>query len=183
MQERLVKLSRVMSHALRHKPEQYGLTLDNEGWVATADLVNALSRHSNQWRSIHEQDIAEMMAQSEKQRFEMRDGQIRAFYGHSVVTKMEKEVALPPALLYHGTTPVAAQAILKEGLKPMNRQYVHLSADRETALLVARRRTNRPVILHVHAQDAHEHGVPFYLGNDIVWLAEPIPPGFITVEG
>ncbi len=182
MQERLVRLSRVMSHALRHKPEQYGLTLDSEGWVPTEALLHALQRYSNQWRGINEKDIAEMMAQSEKQRFQMRDGRIRAFYGHSVATKMEKEAALPPALLYHGTTPMAAEAILKEGLKPMNRQYVHLSADRETALLVARRRTQRPVILHVHAQDAHEHGVPFYLGNDMVWLAEPIPPAFITVE-
>ena len=183
MQERLVKLSRVMSHALRHKPEQYGLMLDNEGWVDTEALLHALRRQSNQWRDIHEQDIAEMMGQSEKQRFEMRDGRIRAFYGHSVATKMEKEATLPPTLLYHGTTPLAAQAILKEGLKPMNRQYVHLSADRETALLVARRRTNRPVILNVQAQKAHEYGVPFYLGNDMVWLAEPIPPDFIMVEG
>lgn len=182
MQERLVRLSRVISHALRHKPEQYGLTLDSEGWVSTDALLNALRRHSNQWRNLNEQDIADMLAQSEKQRFEIYDGRIRAFYGHSVATKMEKELSVPPALLYHGTTPSAAQSILAEGLKPMSRQYVHLSADKETALLVARRRTNRPVILHVHAQQAYQHGIPFYLGNDMVWLAEPIPSAFITVE-
>lgn len=182
MQERLVKLSRVMSHALRHKPELYGLTLDSEGWVSTDALLNALRRHRNQWRNLQEQDILDMLAQSEKQRFEIRDGRIRAFYGHSVATKLEKEPSVPPALLYHGTTPLAAPLIVTEGLKPMNRQYVHLSADRETALLVARRRTNRPVILHVHAQQAQQHGIPFYLGNDMVWLAEPIPPAFITVE-
>ncbi|MEO8973281.1 MAG: hypothetical protein ABI406_16980 [Ktedonobacteraceae bacterium] len=39
-----------------------------------------------------------------------------------------------------------------------------------------------PVILHVHAQQAYKHGIPFYLGNDMVWLAEPIPPDYITIE-
>jgi putative RNA 2'-phosphotransferase len=65
----------------------------------------------------------------------------------------------------------------------MKRQYVHLSADKETAQQVALRRTQSPVLLHVSALEAYQQGIKFYLGNDMVWLAEPIPPRFITGYG
>ena len=42
MHHDLIQLSKTISHALRHAPEQYGLTLDSEGWVATQDLKNFL---------------------------------------------------------------------------------------------------------------------------------------------
>jgi putative RNA 2'-phosphotransferase len=179
MREDLVRVSKTVSHALRHAPAQYGLTLDGEGWVSTQGLLAALHQRHSAWRNLRESDLADMMVQSEKQRFEMRDGKIRAFYGHSIVDKIERDSVEPPTILYHGTTPQAARAIQVEGLKPMRRQYVHLSADRETAQQVALRRTDRPVILQVSAFEAHEAGVHFYLGNDMVWLADPIPPTFI----
>jgi len=33
LDENLIRLSKTISHALRHKPEEYGLILDAEGWV------------------------------------------------------------------------------------------------------------------------------------------------------
>ncbi|HZS76893.1 MAG TPA: RNA 2'-phosphotransferase [Ktedonobacteraceae bacterium] len=182
MREDLVRLSKTISHALRHKPEQYGLTLDNEGWVPVQELLEALGRRRSQWVSLTEADLREMMAQSEKQRFEIQDGKIRAFYGHSIPERVEREPSVPPVVLYHGTTPKAAALIRQEGLKPMRRQYVHLSAEKEAALQVARRRTNHPVILKVAAREAYRQGIRFYLGNEMVWLAEPIPARFIIQE-
>lgn len=182
MREDLVRLSKTISHALRHKPKQYGLALDSEGWVPVQELLAALGRHRSQWAYLTEADLREMMAQSEKQRFEIQDGKIRAFYGHSIAERVEREPSVPPVVLYHGTTPEAAKLIQQEGLKPMRRQYVHLSAEKETALQVARRRTNRPVILKVAAREAYRQGIQFYLGNEMVWLAEPIPARFISQE-
>ncbi len=179
MREDLVRLSRTISHALRHKPEQYGLTLDDEGWVAVRDLLAALAARRREWQRLSEDDLRAMMAQSDKQRFELRDGCIRAFYGHSVPQKVERVAAVPPPTLFHGTTPQAAAAIRADGLRPMKRQYVHLSADEATALQVGRRRTASPVLLTIDAESAHQHGVAFYPGNDMVWLADAIPPEFI----
>lgn len=179
MEEKLAQLSRTISYALRHNPAEFGLTLDVEGWVSIDDLLAALRKRSSKWDSLRVDDLTRMLAQSEKQRFEMRDGKIRAFYGHSVELKMQHEPAMPPAFLYHGTTPQAAKLIRSEGLKPMQRQYVHLSADEETARQVALRRTQRPVILHIDALAASQQGIVFYLGNDKVWLADHIPPTFI----
>src|SRR5690242_11033301 len=179
MEQKLVQLSRTISYALRHNPAEFGLTLDAEGWVTVEDLLAALRKRSSKWNSLRVDDLTRMIAQSEKQRFDMRDGKIRAFYGHSVELKMQHESAVPPALLYHGTTPQAAKIIRSEGLKPMERQYVHLSADEETARQVALRRTQHPVILHIDTLAASQQGIVFYLGNDKVWLADHIPSTFI----
>lgn len=45
---RQVALSRVVTHALRHAPEQYGIVLDAEGWTDLDTLVQAL-RRMPQW--------------------------------------------------------------------------------------------------------------------------------------
>ncbi|HET9999466.1 MAG TPA: RNA 2'-phosphotransferase [Ktedonobacteraceae bacterium] len=180
MNHNLVQLSKTISHALRHAPEQYGLTLDSEGWVETQELLAALGKRRSQWRNLRESDLDEMMAQAEKQRFEMHDDKIRAYYGHSIAEKVEREPALPPAILFHGTTPQFFEKIRIEGLKPIKRQYVHLSAEEETAIVVARRRTNHPVVLRIAAGEAYKQGISFYLGNEMVWLAEAIPARFIS---
>ncbi|HEX7733400.1 MAG TPA: RNA 2'-phosphotransferase [Ktedonobacteraceae bacterium] len=181
MDEHLIRLSKTISHALRHKPGDYGLVLDAEGWVAVDDLLAALRRRLGSRRSIGLAEIETIMAESEKQRFELRDDKIRAFYGHSTPTTIEREPVTPPALLYHGTTQEAAQAILREGLKSMKRQHVHLSTDLKTARIVGLRRTGKPVILRIAALEAHQHGIKFYPGNEDIWLADPIPPAFIRM--
>jgi len=178
-QQDLVQLSRTMSYALRHNPTDFGLTLDREGWVSVQSLLTALRSRQSEWHNLQVEDFASVIAQSEKRRFEMRDGNIRAYYGHSVSQKMAKEPAIPPAILFHGTTPEAVSIIQRDGLKPMKRQYVHLSADAETARQVAVRRTSHPVILRVSALKAYQHGIAFYLGNDMIWLADSIPSKFI----
>lgn len=170
-----------MAYALRHHPDEFGLTFDQEGWVSTDDLLAALRRRRSEWRQLQLSDLQAVIAQSEKKRYEIQDGKIRAYYGHSVAQKVEREHSVPPSALYHGTTPHAYKKIQKDGLKPMGRQYVHLSEDQETARQVALRRTDRPVILQVMARDASDAGIHFYSGNDKVWLADPILPAFIQV--
>ena len=109
-----------------------------------------------------------------------RRQQIRAFYGHSTAEKIEKQPAVPPPLLYHGTYAKAVAAIRQEGLKSMKRQYVHLSTDEQTARKVALRHSPDPYILCINAQQAYQQGVSFYIGNDDIWLADFIPASFIA---
>lgn len=172
-------LSRTISHALRHEPWLYELELDDAGWVAVDALLAALRAEKPAWEGVSEADLVQMMAEAEKQRFEMRDGRFRALYGHSTPQKLSREAAEPPAILFHGTAPKTVALIRKEGLRPMGRQYVHLSMDTATATQVGRRKGKDPVILRVRAGEAHGKGVKFYRGNDLVWLADAVAPGFI----
>ncbi len=174
----LKRLSKTMAYALRHHPEEFNLRLDGEGWVWQEELLAALRQRRSEWRQLSMDDLAAVIAQSDKKRYE-----IRAYYGHSLAQKIVREAAIPPAILFHGTTPDAARQIKVQGLRPMNRQYIHLSEDEETARQVALRRTNRPVILEIRALEAHQQHISFYLGNEKVWLADPIPPAFIVFPG
>jgi putative RNA 2'-phosphotransferase len=181
MQQDLIQLSRTISYALRHAPAEFGLQLDAEGWVAVQDLLAALRQRRTAWCQLDATIFTQIVEQSEKQRFELVDGKIRAFYGHSLPQKLSYTPAQPPAILYHGTTPRAAAIIQREGLRPMGRQYVHLSVELETARQVALRRTGKPVILQIDTARAQERGISFYLGNDMIWLADQIDAEFIAV--
>jgi putative RNA 2'-phosphotransferase len=172
-------LSKTISHALRHAPWLYELELDDTGWVSVEELLDALRNEKPEWASLSASDLAEMIDRSDKKRYEMSDGKIRALYGHSLPGRLLKESAEPPPILYHGTSPETAAIIKAEGLRPMGRQYVHLSIDIATAEHVGRRKSKAPVILRIRAQLAHTAGVAFYRGNDLVWLANVVAPDFI----
>ena len=177
----LVRLSRAVSHALRHEPGRYGLLLDAEGWARVEDLLTALHRRPS-WARLTPTDLARMIARSDKPRFELRGDRIRARYGHSLAVKVPHPRERPPAVLYHGTTPEAAARILVDGLRPMRRQYVHLSVDADPAREVGRRRTPRPIVLTVRAGEAHDAGVPFYRAEAAIWLADQISPEFLEED-
>jgi len=121
-----------------------------------------------------------MVEHSKKRRHEIIDGRIRALYGHSTEKRLAKQTATPPEVLFHGTDASAANKIVSEGLKPMSRQYVHLSVDPHTAHEVGTRKDSYPVILLVRAGEAQRNGIAFYEGNESVWLADYIPPAFIS---
>lgn len=175
----LTRLSRVLSHALRHEPWLYELELDDAGWTDIGPVLAAMRRQPWAWPDLGEQDLVEMIRTGSKQRHEIAGSRIRALYGHSVPGRLHRTPAAPPALLFHGTSPSAAGRIAREGLRPMRRQYVHLSVDRETAQLVGARKAAAPIILAVRAADAAAAGIRFYAGNDKVWLADHVPAAFI----
>lgn len=179
----LPAVSRAIAHALRHDPAAYGLRLDAEGWAPLDALVEALRRVTPAWAALDRDDLARMMAAATKQRYEVAGDRIRAAYGHSVPNKIERAAAQPPALLYHGTAPGAVAAILREGLRPMDRQQVHLSADLDTARQVGTRKAPRPALLVVDAAAADAAGVPFYPGGGPVWLADAVPCQFLRLFG
>lgn len=181
MAHRDVRLSKTLSHMLRHRPEQYGVALDDEGWVHFDTVLDALARHDRRMAGLTVDDLRTMMAAAEKQRFELRDGRIRAVYGHSLKGQIAHEPATPPALLYHGTSWDALTSIRQDGLRPMRRQFVHLSPDVETATMVARRRTDDPAIILIDAAKAHASGVVFHDAGDHTWLALAIQPGHLKI--
>lgn len=174
-------LSKEISYALRHAPLEYGLEIDEQGWVLVEQLLTALHKDAN-WVNITEDDLLYMIEKSDKKRHEIVDGRIRAFYGHSIATKIMKEDKKPPLILYHGTARRFLTSIIEKGLLPQSRQYVHLSQDISTALDVGKRHDTKPIILEINALEAWRSGVKFYYGNEKVWLADRIPKEFIVIK-
>ena len=169
------KISKAVSYALRHRPDEFGLKLDAEGWVDINDLTKAVSK--NLHFAIGREDIEEIISLSEKKRFEILGDRIRATYGHSFDRKIEFKPVEPPEFLYHGTSERAWESIKQEGLKPMNRQYVHLSSDMDTAKKVGSRHDKKEIIIiTVNSAQMHKDGFKFFhSGNDGTWMCESVP--------
>lgn len=85
-------------------------------------------------------------------------------------------------MLYHGTNVQAAPVILKQGLRPMRRQYVHLSEGLHFATLAGKRR-GELIILAIDTEKASQAGVVFYYAGNEVWLADAVPAEFCSVYG
>ncbi len=181
--KQLTKLSKVLSHALRHEPWLYELEPDSEGWVPLGQLLKALKENGATWGWVSAEAVAQCLQHAEKQRHELKDGHIRALYGHSIPAKIHRDASPPPDTLFHGTSPESAAIIAEEGLLPMGRQYVHLSADRQTAEKVGRRKASAPIILIIKAKEAAGQGCRFYRGSSLVWLADAVPARFIDAPG
>ena len=94
--------------------------------------------------------------------------------------KITYEQAVPPEYLYHGTATKSLDGIMREGILPGKRSYVHLSLDVETATKVGSRH-GKPIILKIHAKAMHDYGHIFYLSENNVWLADLIPPPFFEI--
>ena len=175
--KRLVKTSKFLSLVLRHDPARIGLTLDPAGWVDVSTLLTALAAHG---RPLTRPELDHVVAENDKRRFayDATGARIRASQGHTVQVDLGYTDSEPPVLLFHGTHPSALDAIWREGLRPMQRHAVHLSADAETATRVGARR-GRPVVLTVDAARMAADGHRFRLSANGVWLTDLVPPQYL----
>ena len=168
-------VSKYMSYLLRHNPENLGM--DNEGFVRISDLLKTLRKRY----SIDECFIREIVEESDRRRFQIIDDKIRAIYGHTINVEIIFPLDRQVRFLYHGTTMQSASIILKEGLKPMKRRWVHLSGTPGIAKDVGKRRTPKPTILIVDARKARQEGIKFYKATNQVCLSEEVPSKFIKI--
>ncbi|MGW1622412.1 RNA 2'-phosphotransferase [Streptomyces sp. NPDC002172] len=174
-ERRTVKVSKYLSKHLRHQPERIGLSLDEAGWVEIDTLLAAAAAHGF---PVSREELDHVVAANDKQRFAIEGTRIRASQGHSIDVDLGLPPAPPPPYLYHGTVARNLEAIRDEGLRPMNRHDVHLSADRETATRVGARR-GRPVVLSVDAAAMHRDGHVFHISANGVWLTRAVPPRYL----
>jgi putative RNA 2'-phosphotransferase len=172
------RLSRFLSFLLRHNPKEYGLAFDARGFVEWGELF---PRVQQRFPDVTEEELLQVIGQSEKKRFEYADGKVRATYGHSFPIELGLESAEPPATLYYGTARDLAENILREGLKPRDRQFVHLTPSLDEALASGRRRDPFPALIAVDARAARIEGVHFYSSGPL-FLVKEIPPRFLSLE-
>lgn len=173
------RLSKFLSGALRHFPDDVGLDLDEHGWTSWADLVAAATARYG-WADAP--TVAAVVATDPKGRFERDGGRVRAAYGHSVDVDLGVRETPVPDTLYHGTAPENLDAIRAEGLRPMGRQRVHLSGTTEAARDVGRRHAPEPVVLRVDAAGLRADGHRVVKRGKGVYTVERVPPDYLAVE-
>lgn len=166
------KLSVFLSLILRHKPEEIGITLDKHGWANVQELITGIN---NTGRKIDMATLEEIVRTDNKGRYSFNEDKtsIRANQGHSIPVDVDLKETIPPDMLFHGTATRFLNSIKQQGIKPMNRLYVHLSKDVETAIKVGSRH-GKPAVLEINAKQMCADGIKFYLSDNGVWLTKHV---------
>ncbi len=150
--------------------------MNPHGWVETEAFLGAL----HEW-GITMTDLERIVREDNKGRYQLSEdlGRIRALYGHSLAVEMDFPPLTPPETLYHGTAEKYTASIERSGLSPRSRQYVHLSCDTETALMVGARH-GAPVLYRVDTAAMVRDGYVFYHPIDTIWLTSAVPAHYLT---
>ncbi|TQQ82935.1 RNA 2'-phosphotransferase [Halonotius terrestris] len=170
------QVSKFLSGALRHFPDDAGLDLDDAGWTTLNTVVDRASEKYG----IDREAVEGIIRTDPKGRFEVDDGRVRAAYGHSVAVDLDSGGTPVPDTLYHGTSPDALVSIREEGLKPMSRQYVHLSESVDDAKEVGSRHAADPVILQINAAPMQADGQTITKRGKSVYTTDHVPPRYLS---
>lgn len=171
------RLSKFLSGALRHFPDNVGIDLDTAGWAEYPAVVTATQR---QYEWADSDAVDGVVVTDPKGRFERDGDRIRAAYGHSVEVELDSDDGPVPETLYHGTAPRNLDSIFDAGLKPMNRQHVHLSETVTAARDVGRRHADTPVVLVVDAAAMERNGRTITQRGEATYTTNAVPPQFLS---
>eukprot|EP01094_Clydonella_sp_ATCC50884_P017964 TRINITY_DN3238_c0_g1_i1.p1 TRINITY_DN3238_c0_g1~~TRINITY_DN3238_c0_g1_i1.p1 ORF type:complete len:268 (-),score=48.92 TRINITY_DN3238_c0_g1_i1:18-821(-) len=184
---RRVKLSKAMSHLLRHSAEKEKVPISADGFVKVDDMLR--------WRRIAPlnvtlEEVEEVVQNCAKQRFtlEMRsDGAyVRANQGHSMDVNIPNRpvtCAEEYPCVVHGTYLKNWAAIKKSGLNKMSRQHIHMALGDKGEVKSGFRDTCN-VLVYIDLARALEAGIPFEVSSNNVMLSPGldgvIPPEYFA---
>jgi len=85
MDKQQTRISKFLSYVLRHRPDEIGIQLDSQGWVAIDTLLAAAGAHGNR---LTREELDHVVTNNNKRRFAIsEDGtRIRASQGHRKFT-------------------------------------------------------------------------------------------------
>jgi putative RNA 2'-phosphotransferase len=173
----LQRFAKVLTYVLGVRPDEFGLVPDSEGFVEVKALLQAL-REEREWSFVDCGHLLEIMHSPDRARFEMGEDRIRA--SAAAFPLVPEPVGSPPQLLYHAVRRRAHPVALLHGLRPAKGPWVILAITRDLAERIGKRRDPAPVILEVKAEEAARKGIRFHATQGLLFLAESIPPPFLT---
>lgn len=163
--------SKRLAYLLRHSKLP-----NHKGWIKVDVVQNELG--------VLLLDIQKIVYEDTKGRFEFSEDKssVRALYGHSIDVNLGLEPTTPPPVLYHGTAEKYIDSIMKEGLRPRKRNFVHLSETMGMAKQVGARHGS-PVVLSIDIEAMIRGGYKFYKAQNGIWLTGKINPLFLEIIG
>jgi putative RNA 2'-phosphotransferase len=172
-----IRISKFLSLVLRHKPEQIGIELDDNGWADVSLLIQKCNEASI---PLTFEILKHIVATNSKKRFAFneQENKIRANQGHSVEVELHLKPIEPPVILYHGTAEKFVSFILEKGLARQQRQHVHLSASIDTAIAVGQRH-GKPFVFEILALEMFKDNYEFFLSENGVWLTNAVPAKYL----
>ena len=171
----LQELRKIIEYILLYRPDEFGLFLDDDGSLPIKELMWALHEEEG-WKHIRLGHLKELAYSHLESAFTLEENCIKP----TPVKKQTSSAAAPPRLLYYAARRKAYPVILKHGLRPGGRPYVPLATTEQIALRIGRRRDPRPILVTIHAVQAHDKGHVFYPCGELLYLVRTLPPIFLS---
>ena len=171
----LKQLGKIIEYILLHRPDEFGLFLNDDGSLPVKDLLWALHEEAG-WKHVRTAHLKELSLSDLQLAFLLEGSLIRPKRATSKVTT----TAVPPRLLFFAAKSKAYPVILRHGLRPGGRPYVPLATTEEMSLRIGKRRDRNPTALTVHAARAHDSGHEFFSCGELLYLVRTLPPTFIS---
>jgi putative RNA 2'-phosphotransferase len=174
-------MGRILAGMLRHFPENYGIKLDDHGWVKTYLIVPAVKAQRKFFEWLTPYHIEALARTDPKQRYEVNDREeIRATYGHTIPIEIDDmSTEGIPDELYFQTTPEEYEFIRETGISPSDKTWVHLSKEVRQAYVSGLYHIDSPSILSIKVRDMINDKIPVYRATDEVFLTGEIPARYL----
>jgi putative RNA 2'-phosphotransferase len=174
----LENLAKILTYVLCHRPDEFGLVLDPEGFVAVKQLLQALNAEPG-WAHVRRHHLEQVAGLLYPPRFEVAANRIRGLV--PAPANLRRPGENPPTLLYAAIPPKAHERVFEAGLKTPPGQELLLAASPEEALKLGRRRSPEPILVTVQAERAARNGVTFQGYGEGLYLTLDVPREFLQL--
>lgn len=174
--QRPAQLAKLLAYVLGRHPDAFGLVPSPDGWVRIKDLLRVLSEEEG-WRHIRRGHIEALRWERTPAAVEIAADRVRALDRSRLRPPAATET--PPGRLFTCVRRRAYPRVRENGAAAPPPGIV-LTAARDLALRIGRRRDPQPVLLEVRPPDLSARGVALQRFGEHLYLAERLPPDCFT---
>jgi putative RNA 2'-phosphotransferase len=174
---RIENLTRMILYMLAHRPDEFGILPDGDGYVRIKELLKALNQEPG-WSHIRSFNIQEMILHGGRSLFELEHDRIRPIERRWQIIELDLSCTIPH-VLYTAIRRRAHWHVFDKGLSSSPGKKLILSEKKDLIIKIGKRKDNEPVILEILSEKALTHGVKFYHFGEL-YLADYIPREYIA---
>jgi len=171
--KKVTQLSRFLQYMLGRRPDEFGLVVDDDGFLPLNDVLKVL--HGEGWPHVRRNHLESLDFHLGKPTLEIQAHLLRARDRTQLVR--HRDAADLPKVLHAPIRRRAYEAVMQHGLRPRGHTgRVVLFADPSWALKAGRRHDPQPVIVTVNVQAATDAGCLFRQFGETIFLTDRLPP-------
>lgn len=174
MNRPLQKLHKFLIYVLGHRPDEFGLFPDEDGFVTVKEMLKGLHEESG-WRHIRKNHIKELFLTLPSLEIEQEGDRIRA--KNRGPLPIPEPVLDPPKLVFSSIRRKSYPAVCKHGIRPAGYPFVILTETRSWAERLGKRKDSDPVILEVQTVLVQEQKIDILRRGESLYSAINIPVG------
>jgi len=170
-QKSLKRLSKFIIYALGHKPDEFGLVLDPDGFVKLKEFLKAIHEEDG-LKYVRRSHIEEILISHPNPPIEIKGNFIRAKNRDKIPRSTVAQNL--PKLLYTCVRRRSYPVVLEKGIFPIGHDRVILSHRRELAERIGKRLDSKPILLTVQTRKSMDEGIVFYAAGETLFFTDSI---------